>query len=429
VGNTPHNKAYTLKAQADGRRSQLMTALRDGQQFDEESGLPASEWRALQQPTWFEHAKAHAAMKWPRSSAKSRGVRADALATITPALVTDRQGAPDAKTLRTALSCWAFNASGRLPEPPADIAEALAWIAAKSVRLSALDDSETIRAALNALCLKLDGGRAADTTIRRKRMVFNNALQYAIERRHLTANPLQFVDWSAPETDDEIDWRWVPNPKQGHALIEAAGNVSARGRHLKAFYGCILYAATRPAESTDLHGIDCTLPEEGWGMLLLAGSSPRAGTKWTDDGQTHDVRGLKRRARKSTREVPIPPVLVRLLREHITEFGVAPDGRIFRAAEGGRLQPNEYAAVWKEAREAALTPEEVASPLADVPYELRATCVSGWLLSGLDPIEVARRAGHSVAVLYRFYAKVIKGRQDHANELIERFLNGFDVQK
>jgi hypothetical protein len=48
-------------------------------------------------------------------------------------------------------------------------------------------------------------------------------------------------------------------------------------------------------------------------------------------------------------------------------------------------------------------------------------------LSLVDPIEVARRAGHSVAVLYRFYAKIIKGRQDHANEQIERFLNGFDV--
>lgn len=429
VGAKPHSKTYKLSAQADGRRSELMTALREGQQFDEDSGLPASEWKALQQPTWFEHAQAHARMKWPQSSAKSRAARADALATITPALVTDRQGAPKAKVLRTALSCWAFNASGRLPEQPAEIQEALAWIAVKSVRLPALNDSDTIRKALNALSVKLDGKRAADNTIRRKRMVFNNALQYAVERRLLDANPLQFVDWSPPDTDDEIDWRWVPDPQQGRALINAVGQVSDRGRHLKAFFGCILYAATRPAEATDLSLASCTLPEQGWGVLLLAGSSPRAGVMWTDDGQTHDVRGLKRRARKSTREVPIPPVLVQLLREHIEEFGVAPDGRLFRASEGGRLLPNEYAAVWKAARVLALTPAEVASPLAEVPYSGRHTCVSGWLRAGVDPTEVARRAGHSVAVLFRFYAKIINRRQDHANQMIERFLDGSEQQE
>ncbi|MGW7485571.1 hypothetical protein [Streptomyces sp. NPDC054786] len=37
-------------------------------------------------------------------------------------------------------------------------------------------------------------------------------------------------------------------------------------------------------------------------------------------------------------------------------------------------------------------------------------------------MEVARRAGHSVAVLYRFYGKVLDGKQDQANERIERAL-------
>lgn len=150
VGNTPHGKTYALKAQADGRRSQLMTALREGEQFDEETGLPASELRALAQPTWFEHAKAYAAMKWKRSSAKNRATRADALATITPALVTDHTGAPSAPVLRRALSSWAFNASERLPDPPQEIAAALEWIAAKSVRLPELEDSDVIRQALPA---------------------------------------------------------------------------------------------------------------------------------------------------------------------------------------------------------------------------------------------------------------------------------------
>lgn len=40
-------------------------------------------------------------------------------------------------------------------------------------------------------------------------------------------------------------------------------------------------------------------------------------------GESYDSRGLKKRARKATRQVPIPPILVRLIRDHIAEFGTA----------------------------------------------------------------------------------------------------------
>lgn len=68
--------------------------------------------------------------------------------------------------------------------------------------------------------------------------------------------------------------------------------------------------------------------------MLLSTSMPRVGSGWTDTGESFDTRGLKKRARKATRPVPIPPVLVRLIREHIKEFGTAEDGRLFRAAQG-----------------------------------------------------------------------------------------------
>lgn len=50
---------------------------------------------------------------------------------------------------------------------------------------------------------------------------------------------------------------------------------------------------------------DCTLPKTGWGVLLLSESSPRVGSAWTDDGKPYEERGLKRRARSATRDVPI----------------------------------------------------------------------------------------------------------------------------
>jgi integrase len=277
-----------------------------------------------------------------------------------------------------------------------------------------------LRVAVDALAVKLDGKPAADNTVHRKRMVLSNAMRYAVERDVLKANPLGRIDWTAPDKEDEIEFRYVPNPKQAAALITAVREQGARGEHLAAFFGCLYYAAMRPSEIADLRAIDCRLPETGWGELTLGGSRPEVGSGWTDDGASFEQRGLKRRARRATRPVPIPPVLAAMLREHIEKYGTGKDGHIFRAARGGRVRSTEYCDLWEAARPKALTPSEAASPLAAVPYSLRHAGVSLWINAGVDPVEVARRAGHSIAVLFRFYAKILRGQQDRANQLIDK---------
>jgi hypothetical protein len=118
------------------------------------------------------------------------------------------------------------------------------------------------------------------------------------------------------------------------------------------------------------------------------------------------------------RQVPIPPELVAMLRWHIDAYGVAPDGRLFRTLRGGLLQESGYGAVWAKAREGALRPEDAASPLGKRPYDLRVAALSAWLSAGADPQTVARRAGHSVAVLLRVYAKFINNSDDTINAKI-----------
>lgn len=125
--------------------------------------------------------------------------------------------------------------------------------------------------------------------------------------------------------------------------------------------------------------------------------------------------------------MPIPPVLVNLLRQHIERYGTADDGRLFRASRGGRIPSTEYCDIWERARKTVLSPREVKSDLAAVPYSLRHAGVSLWIKSGVDPAEVAARAGHSIAVLYRFYAKILKGGQQHSNDLISRALEEGDA--
>jgi integrase len=435
VGARPHSRSFKLKPQADGRRSELMAALRECEQFDEETGLPARELAALNSPTWYEHATAYALMKWPRSAAKHRASIAESLAVVVPALVTSTRGAPDPKVLRAALYQWAFRAvpgpNGDLvarhaaEEPPADIRAALTWMSEHSMKVRALDNPALLRPALDALARRLDGRPAAENTARRKRMVLSNFLRYTVEEKGLlSANPLTRVDWTPPETDDEIDFRYVPGPALARALIEAVRADGPRGAHLAAFFGCLYYAAMRPGEIASLKRADCTLPPDTadaadeWGELLLGESRPEVGGGWTDDGASYEARGLKRRARGATRSVPIPPPLVRMLRDHIATYGTAPDGRLFRAAQGGRVRSTEYCDLWSAARAAVLTEEEAASPLAEVPYSLRHAGVSLWIKSGVDPAEVAERAGHSIAVLYRFYAKILKGDQARSNRLI-----------
>ncbi|MFJ3962051.1 tyrosine-type recombinase/integrase [Streptomyces sp. NPDC090036] len=434
VGERAHSRSFKLMPQADGRRSELLAALRKREQFDEQSGLPATEYAALTTPTWYEHATAYVLMKWPKAAAKHRASIAETFATVTPALVSGSRGAPESVVLRKALYGWAFRAvqdkdnalrlRHEVEEPPADIAAALTWIAANTVKMTEVEQSDRLRAALNALSKKLNGMPAADNTVNRKRMVLSNTLRYAVERGILPANPLGRVDWTAPDKDDEVDFRYVPNPEQAAALIDSVRRLSSRGEHMAAFFGCLYYAAMRPSEIAALRAADCTLPATGWGELVLAGSRPEVGSGWTDDGQSFEQRGLKRRARTATRSVPIPPVLTAMLREHKGKYGMADDGRLFRAAQGGRVRSTEYCDLWDAARVKALSAEEAATPLADVPYSLRHAGVSLWINSGVDPVEVARRAGHSLTVLFRFYAKILRGQQDRANELIEKGLSG-----
>ena len=67
--------------------------------------------------SWLEHAAAYAAMKWPLAAACTRAGIADALATITPALITPGRGRPPPAVLRTALYGHAFNPARASADP------------------------------------------------------------------------------------------------------------------------------------------------------------------------------------------------------------------------------------------------------------------------------------------------------------------------
>src|SRR5665647_1165959 len=432
VANKERARTHNTKKLAESFRSSLISAARQGFAFDVATGQPEHMTRLLATETWYEHAMAFVDMKWARASPRHRKSIAEALATVTPALMSTDRGAPSAEMIRHTLYQWAFNTANRNAMPEEEV-RVDAWLRANSLPLAQLSQSALVRAALDLLALRLDGKPAAHTTVARKRAVFYGALRYAVELDHLAGHPMDRVSWTTPKADDEIDFRVVVNPAQAAALLRSVGDIDPA---MVGFFASMYYAALRPGEVLHLREHDCNLPETGWGELLLTGSTQYTGSSWGDNGNALEDRALKHRASRSTRRVPACPELVRILRHHLDTYACGLDGRLFVTRTGNGRHPvaggfgrpvsgSSYGNTWRKARAAALTKTEAASPLARRPYDLRHACVSLWLNAGVPATQVAEWAGHSVAVLLRVYAKCIAGQEDSARQRIDAALQKF----
>ncbi|MFB6855901.1 tyrosine-type recombinase/integrase [Streptomyces sp. NPDC056341] len=430
VAGKVNTASFATVTLADHRRSEIVRAMRKGEAFDVVSGLPESEFRAAAakanarpDPSWWAFSREYMASRWRTSAAKTREGLADSLATVALAMMEDGKRAPAPEEARLAVR-WAVVPAHEGEEPPADLAAACMWLKRRSLPLSALTDPRVIRDIQYRLSFKLDDSPAAGETYKRRRRGFNTAMEYAIECGYLDVNPLAGVKRAGSTRGDVVDPRVLVNAVQGGQLLTAVSYVGSvhrnRGRRLVAFFACQLYAAMRPAEAVGLRERDCYLPEKGWGTLTLQETRPVSGKKWTDSGKRHDKRGLKSREAKTDRPVPIPPPLVAMLRDHIKEFGVAKDGRVFANERGEVLGTSSYWRVWQEARPIALPPDRVDSLLAHRPYDLRHTCITNWLNAGVPVAEVARRAGNSPEVIHRRYEGCIDGHEEVNNKKIEK---------
>ncbi|MFS8198822.1 tyrosine-type recombinase/integrase [Streptomyces sp. CWNU-52B] len=438
VAGKVRHATFTTSALAESRRSELWRAMRRGEAFDAETGLPESELRVAAEkakastrpdPSWWEFAREYMGVRWRTAAAKTREGLADSLATAALGMMGETSGAPQLEDVRRAVR-WVVVPSHKGEEPPPDLEKACAWLSAHALHLSALKESKVVRDVHYRLSFRLDDKLAATDTYRRRRRGFNTAMEYAIQEGYLDANPLAGLKRLASPGSDRVDRRVLVNETQGRQLLMAVSYVGSvhrnRGRRLVAFFGCILYAAMRPAEVVGLKLADCHLPEKGWGTLTLSETRPISGKIWTDSGDRHDRRGLKSREPGTDRPVPIPPVLVAMLRAHLKAFGTAKDGRLFPNERGDLLGTSSYWRVWQEARPLALPPDKVDSPLARKPYHLRATCITNWLRAGLPVAEVARRAGNSPEVIHRRYAGVIDDSEAENNKKIEKVMGWRD---
>ena len=101
-------------------------------------------------------------------------------------------------SIRRALVRWGFNTKQRA-DPPADVAEVLAWVARNSASVSALAEPATARRVLDQATDRVDGKPAAASTARRHRIILANAMDYAVELGLLDTNPIRVLKWTAPK--------------------------------------------------------------------------------------------------------------------------------------------------------------------------------------------------------------------------------------
>lgn len=424
---------------AESFRAQLKAAASKGEGFDTETGLPQSLLRQRRDVSCLTHCQEFVAAVWTNAAAKSRVSILETLIVVLPVLTREMPGRPDPVVLRPALR-KALNQNEHAREPDQDERRALAWLDRASLPISALRDGSRVCDMLDTLAKCLDGTAAAPDYFARRRRVMHRVLAYAVRKNRLEKNPLSKGNlpegWSPPQKpEDAVDPRSVGSPELIAIMLTYASYVGRRqGPRFVAFYGCMFYAMMRPAEVTSLTEDGCHLPETGWGRLVFSDSSPAAGREFTDDGRVHEERGLKgrdrqtrartraARARRATRSVPIPPELVTLLRDHISQFGTGPDGRLFRSESGNLVQPSTYWRLWQKVRALALTPAQRATPLLRRPYDLRHSGVTWRLNSRVPATEVAAWAGHSVEVLMRVYARCVVGLEEVWVALMEASL-------
>jgi integrase len=424
-----HSEWFTTKALANKHLQKLQAAANGGEAFDSVTGLPESMYRERNSRTLLQVAQRFIAAEWPDASPNTRCRQVDTLGVAVGVFLRNDRGSPPLREIRRALTGYLLQPNRDQVEVTARTVEVAEWIVERSRPVSDLADQEECAGLLRGLTTNLNGRQAAPLTVRTRRGALFHLLQFAVRLGELNANPLTLVKTGRSQTTSEVDPRVVVNTRQGPQLLAAVTYVGRLGHggkydYLYAFFASMYYAALRPAEANWLREGDCTLPETGWGELVLSATASRSNARYIGNGKTWEERSLKKRPTGTVRVVPIPPQLVAILRAHVERFGTTPDGRLFRGRQFGEpINPSIYTDAWKRARVIGLTPEQAASPLARRPYDLRHAAVSTWLAAGVPVAEVAERAGHTVEVLLKVYARCLDGERATSNQRIDELLS------
>ncbi len=161
------------------------------------------------------------------------------------------------------------------------------------------------------------------------------------------------------------------------------------------------YAGLRPSEVVMLRHSSLILPTTGWGAIDVV----EADIGWDEPGEP----------KTGPRSVPIPPVLVAILRRWTDDGAFADNDLLFRTRNDNRPTPSNWSRALKRACLAV-----GCRPLRI--YDCRHAAATTWLRSGVPLATIAMRLGHSVETLVSTYVGALDGDESIANERIEAAL-------
>ncbi len=388
------SRSYRTKAEAERYRSELLKAIHAGDRFDLGTGEPASWSLPLADLGVHQWARRWLAEQWPEWQPRTRTSAVEALARFTWLAVKPKAEMPT--DLRRYLTEALVPDAVHVPEMER-------WLDRHCLTIADLD-REAVAEIARRLSLKLDDEPLAATTANRYRTNAHACVLAAVEAGAIRTDPWPRRSKSrarrkVARPKAAVDVRSLPAPATMAEAISAMENLQHGSKVYRAMTAVAYYAGLRPSEVVMLRVRSLTLSEEGWGRIDV-----------TEADISRDEPG---EPKTGPRRVPIPPVLVDVLRKWIEDNDLAaPDDLLFRTRNGTRPSTSNWGRAWHRAL------ESIGQPPLRV-YDCRHAAATTWLRAGVPLGETARRLGHSVETLVSTYVGALEGDEELGNKRIE----------
>lgn len=294
-----------------------------------------------------------------------------------------------------------------------------AWFGAWSRPLRQIDD-EDLQGFLEDVRTRAADGTArplADSSLRRTRAVVRGVFSSAQRRRLIDWDPWTAVETEPTRDHEQVDPDLVMDLRQVFELAKVCGQ---RVRGAEPFVLTQGLCAPRPGEAVELRRRDVDLVD---GHLTVRGTHSEVPSRFFAEGESRQ-RPMKGRGARARRRVPLPTVLVEILREHLAgEVGEGPDALLFTTPSGAQLNlSNFHRDVWQDARTAVFP---AGSPLRAIRrHDLRHSAITAWLNAGVPLKTVQSWSGHKTAsVVLDTYLGVLRGDEALGRTRFEAALN------
>lgn len=401
VDGRQRSKSFRTKAEAERYRFLLMQEASHGERFDAGTAEPESWAPSLRSALMHDWARRWVAEQWPEWAPRTRVACTEALSRLLVLTVQDRAEPPG--NLRRYLQRTLDPASEPDRDPNVE-----AWLAKHSMTLAEID-RERVADIDRRLGLKLDGSLLAATTANRIRIVSRACVESAVAIGAIAEDPWpprsqQRARRKVARRRRAVDVRRLPGPEIMAKAIDAITTHQPGSRTYRVMTAVAYYAGLRPSEIVMLRPRALELPLEGWGRIHVT----EADISFDESGEP----------KTGPRTVPIPPVLVTILRLWIEEKGFDDPGvLLFRTTGGKRPSQQNWGRTWHRAL-ASIGQEPLRV------YDCRHAAATTWLRAGVPLAETARRLGHSVETLVANYVGALDDDEHIGNARIESLLQG-----